>query len=1072
MGGGDSGSTNSATTPAAVGIQIQTSIYGAAIQAVYGKTRIAGNLIWYGDFTSIAHTSHSGGGGGKGGGGGGGTDTTSYTYTAGVIIALGEGLLSVGRVWDGNTAYASIEAAGLGQMSGEIGQAVWGWLQSTNPSQALGYSGLAYAYAPALDLGSNTTVPSFNFEVSTSFMAVGSGDALPSVIAVDMLTNPRYGAGFAQALIGDTAAWQNYALAQGLLVSVAVTNQQAAADHLKYLLETSNTDVVWSGGVLKFVPLGDAAVSGNGVTYTPNVTPVYDLTEDHFLTANPEDDPLVIERKSSDDTFNCIKIEYTDRLDAYNLQIAEARDAADIDARGLRMKSTVEAHGLHDLASASTLATLQLQREMGVRNTYKFTLPWVFALLEPLDLVTVTDPYLGLYRVPVRINAITETDRGDFEVEAEDCPIGMASAPAYGGQAGRGFAHDFNVACGSVTTPVFFEPPVEKTLTGLEVWAAVSGSNPLWGGCTAWASLDGLTYKKVSRIAGGSRYGVTTTALAASGTSVGVSFGGKGGVMLPASGVDVANLVTLCWVGTSAGGEFFAHAGATLSTANAYTLDGLNRGAYTCPVVDHASGQQFVRVDDAIVKSDSLDLSMIGKQIHFKFTSFNVYGGGEQSLADVVDYVYVITGAMAKLPPPSVTGLNISIASNGMLAKWDVCPAPDYASTEVRAGTSWNSGVLVSNKASSTHLMQWATVGTLMMWAKHIDALGNYSAAAVSATFNVQAPNAPAFNRTDVQVNSVAIGWDDARTTNPIKSYAIWIGAATAAFSACTLYGKAGADSRSDIVIFRGAGAWKIWLQAEDVAGNLGAASGTVVNVTMPTNFILQNEYDENWSGTKTNAVVIGSSLYLPVPSQTWTEHFTSHSWATIGAQVGASYPLYFEPSASSGSYVEMHDIGKVIPSTTITVSTTSTNLVGSVGVVVQIESSTDGISWVAAPTGSTQVTASQVRYVRVTYSVTASGGDDLVRLDRVHVTVAASEQSEFATLALNAGDAAGTVYVCTKQWLDIVSVSVTAQGSSNIAKTNAIIDDSTSPAKVYVQAWDSSNNRTGGTVSLIMGGT
>jgi hypothetical protein len=53
----------------ASGLQLQSSMYGSPIPIVYGATRIAPNLMWYGDFLPIAHQSASGSGG-KGGVGG------------------------------------------------------------------------------------------------------------------------------------------------------------------------------------------------------------------------------------------------------------------------------------------------------------------------------------------------------------------------------------------------------------------------------------------------------------------------------------------------------------------------------------------------------------------------------------------------------------------------------------------------------------------------------------------------------------------------------------------------------------------------------------------------------------------------------------------------------------------------------------------------------------------------------------------------------------------------------------------------------------------------------------------
>jgi hypothetical protein len=94
-----------------------------------------------------------------------------------------------------------------------------------------------------------------------------------------------------------------------------------------------------------------------------------------------------------------------------------------------------------------------------------------------------------------------------------------------------------------------------------------------------------------------------------------------------------------------------------------------------------------------------------------------------------------------------------------------------------------------------------------------------------------------------------------------------------------------------------------------------------------------------------------------------------------------------------------------------------------------------------------------------------------LVLLKNVHVVVSSEQLTEINTLALLASDASGTAYTCSKPFLDIVSVQVTPLNSPNIARLNTIIDDAATPAKIYVQAWDTSNNRTSGSVSLQIGG-
>src|SRR5258707_14422778 len=57
-----------------------------------------------------------------------------------------------------------------------------------------------------------------------------------------------------------------------------------------------------------------------------------------------------------------------------------------------------------------------------VRNTYKFKLGWKYVLLEPMDIVLLTDATLGLAGAAVRITAIAEDDNGELTVTAEEIP--------------------------------------------------------------------------------------------------------------------------------------------------------------------------------------------------------------------------------------------------------------------------------------------------------------------------------------------------------------------------------------------------------------------------------------------------------------------------------------------------------------------------------------------------------------------------------------------------------------------------------------------------------------------------
>lgn len=636
-------------------MQIQSSSQGVTIPVVYGLARVKPNLLWYGAFEAIPHVSTQE----AGKGGGTTSETTTFTYRAAVIMGLCEGEVpEVTEAFRGKSRYVNGATSALAQMglsfsSGAIGAPVWPFLQTYVPkdsagnatgaagAEALSYSGIARVYSDAYELGNSANVENHGFVVKGKLSYSVSPtvpDADPADVAFDLLTNKRYGARLDPARL-DVSRWSTYCRAAGLLMSPAFTEQAPAADVIKKLTQLTNTAPVLSEGVLKFIPYGDTDLTGNGATYTANVTPVYDLQPDDFLDLEA---PVRKRLKPPADLFNAVRIQYRNRANAYNLDVGGHRDGADIDVNGLRMDEPIQAEWLCDPAVVNTVAQLLVQRSLYIPAEYEFTIGPRFDLLEPMDLVTLTEPELDLVQTPVRITNIAETEEGNFVITAEDFPLGAASATLYPSESGSGYAQNFNISPGPCLAPVVFEAPGALTVNGLELCIAATGLGPNWGGCNVWVSLDGDNYRQVGSIVGGSRYGSLSAAATASG-ALAVQL--HKGQLTSGTADDVAARATLCFVRTGTTEEFFAYEGANLTGAQAYSLTGSARGLYGTTPSAHNAGAKFVRVDASIVKSGAIDLAYIGKTISIKLTSTNVYGGGEEGLADVTEYLYTITGS-------------------------------------------------------------------------------------------------------------------------------------------------------------------------------------------------------------------------------------------------------------------------------------------------------------------------------------------------------------------------------------------------------------------------------------------
>ena len=694
------GASQTATTPDYTGLQIQTAVNTLPIPVIWGMSKLAPNVIWYNDFAT-----NYGSGGGKGGGSSGGGkygSSSETTYSASVILALCEGpIAGISTVSKGQSNY-SLASLGLTLFTGTDPQSPWSYVATNYPSQALGYEGTAYVCVSHYQLGDTAMLDNHNFEMQglrygsgygqTSYSSYVAGvysniatgywngitpssgflDADPALCIEDFLTNAQFGVGFPAASIdattlytqgsGNDASYETYCRAIGLALSPALTNQEQASSILQRWLQLTNSAAVWSGGLLRFISYGDSTVSGNGVTFTPNVTPVYNLGDDDFKVDNNED-PLQVSRSDPFEAYNVWRLECADRSNAYNLTVVESRDQNAIElveqatgSNGMRIAPTVTAHEICDIGVASISSQLMVQRAVYVRNTYKFRLSWEYCLLDPMDLVAVSDPTLGLNNAPIRITEIEEDENGFLQVIAEEFPLGVATATLYPTQSVTNNPINRNVAADPVNTPVIFEPPLALVSTP-QAWMAVSGgsggiADPNWGGCYVWLSLDNVSYKQVGQVNAPARMGSISAALPAfAGTNpdltdtLSVNLTESGGALQSVSAADAAAGSSLCIVDD----ELVSFETAALASSCNYNLTTIYRGLYGTTIAAHAAGAPFARLDGSIFKYD-LPAQYVGVPLYIKLQSFNVFGGGVEALSSCAVYTYTPSGAASAHP--------------------------------------------------------------------------------------------------------------------------------------------------------------------------------------------------------------------------------------------------------------------------------------------------------------------------------------------------------------------------------------------------------------------------------------
>ncbi|HVB17253.1 MAG TPA: phage tail protein [Stellaceae bacterium] len=434
-GGGPTPFVNAFDHPQLNSLRYNTSQAGSAIPLCYGTHRVSVNLIEFWGFSGS-----SGGKGGKGLGPAGGKKGANQNFSVDVAFGLCQGPVSFTgpsgnlRIWSNGGVAQGLGTVGLNGYAGDDGQSPDPVFASADPNTpVLGYSGTCYVTGTPLQLGGSPALPSLQFEIGG--VAAGTAgpefqfDARPDAIVSDLLTNPRYGAGFPAGNLdtaGAIADWGNYCQAAQIAISFLLDRQQPCARWVEEIAQLTVSAVVWSGTTLKIIPYGDQPLAANAATWIPNLTWQYSLGDGDFIDFSSAgaggSDPVLLTRSDPAQAANWLSVEYMDSSNSYNPQILPVWDQGLIDQYGLRTTPPVQAHAFTNPTSATISAQLQLQRTAYLRNTYKFKLGWRYSLLEPMDIVLLTDATLGLSGAAVRVTQIDEDDNGELTVTAEEIP--------------------------------------------------------------------------------------------------------------------------------------------------------------------------------------------------------------------------------------------------------------------------------------------------------------------------------------------------------------------------------------------------------------------------------------------------------------------------------------------------------------------------------------------------------------------------------------------------------------------------------------------------------------------------
>ncbi len=661
------------------------------------------NIIYANGFRFVKGSASGGGGKGLFSGGKGAQQGDKYYVT--YIGALGEGEFNtILAMWENQSVYtpATLPAGKtIIFFSGGETQTAWSYITTNWPSDAFDYKNTCYLGFQDYEIDPSGTIPQQNFLVAALFAGTcplyqfdapdGSHtlfDADPALCVFEFLTNFRFGVQFPTAYIdqdtlftsasgfdpdiGD-ATLSTYCQAVGFGWSTTVNNSEAASSILDRWMKNLVVAPIWNGSILKFIPYCDTPSGANpGYSdslasvarkyYTPNTSPLFNLTVANFIQSEGDDDPIVITRvDAASDLKNTIRINFRDRYNYFNDNVAEAKDELSSELYGPRVERIGTADEFTLKEYAATSAQLQLQRNIAIRTNVEFRLAPQWCILDPMDPLTITYPALGLVDYPIRIKEIEEDEEGILTIKAEEFPAGSMQSTLYDVQSNNPTdVFQNNIPAPSVNDPAIFEPTADYLNAASQpepiVVLGVSGGpggtyDPNWGGCQVWLSNDNITYSQYATIVGPARMGELTAPLPAYAgaapdvtNSLFISLAESNGALESVTDFQAIAGLSLCVIIEPDGTyEFVGYVTATLTGANAYTLTRLYRGMFGTQGCAHGAGAKFVRYD-GLCKEIVLPPVFIGTTIYIKLPSFNIFGLGLEDISTVTVYSYTPAG--------------------------------------------------------------------------------------------------------------------------------------------------------------------------------------------------------------------------------------------------------------------------------------------------------------------------------------------------------------------------------------------------------------------------------------------
>jgi hypothetical protein len=358
---------------------------------------------------------------------------------------------------------------------------------------------------------------------------------------------------------------------------------------------------------------------------------------------------------------------------------------------------------------------------------------------------------------------------------------------------------------------------------------------------------------------------------------------------------------------------------------------------------------------------------------------------------------------------------------------------------------------------SFTSKVQWLGVNSFSVIA--VDLAGNQSSESITQVTITASP--PTSIQSQVVDNNVLLFWNPVKGTLPTIGYELRKGNS---LNSSTLIGFL--NGEFSVVFESISGEYTYWVLPKDSANNSGEAASVTTSVSQPPDYLLAIDYYSDFSGTRSNVVdAAGEGVLLPFnSSRTWTSQFTSNTWTNIQSAIDSSYTLYIQPSVLTGYYEEIYDYGAILGAMRVKLIPTIEILAGNPSYQIDISISTNGINYIDYFNQS-QIFGTNFRYIKFRITATTTSDLDVLYLSKLNLVLDAKLKTDSGSITANASDIGGTTVNFNENFLDITSITVSANSTSPLF---AIYDfvDIPNPTFFKILVFNSSGTRVNAQVS------